>query len=271
MTDTAITPTTGSLAFTGSDAEFINSGDMVLVLTGFAPLVLIQPTAIPGAGSLTFAGFAPTRPIGIHFTSFAPSAEITHSKSPGTVSLGITGKIPQAVISNPPNITVAPETTSLGLSGQSITLNFSIFPATASLSITGSTAYASKAIVMPQNESGAPESNTPLGFIGKIPTPILSGTLPRIGTMIENANATPGDANAYNICDRTGFKVKPGRLVKDGYGHMVRKESVEPKNIQDLAKSHKAEQQKGALRPEPVGNEIFVEDAYPSGVTTDDL
>jgi hypothetical protein len=70
-----------------------------------------------------------------------------------------------------------------------------------------------------------------------------------VDTAITNSTATEDTSNRYNICQRTGFKVKPGSLMKEWNGALVRSDSYEPRNIQDFVKG-KAESLTGAIRPE---------------------
>ena len=99
----------------------------------------------------------------------------------------------------------------------------------------------------------------------------LSSTAPTInvgnsGTSITNASATTDDGK-YEICDRSGFKAKPGELVREWDGHFVLPQFYEPRNMQDFVKS-RPERQEGSIRPE---TELFVDDVYPNGVSASDL
>jgi hypothetical protein len=78
-----------------------------------------------------------------------------------------------------------------------------------------------------------------------------------------NTTATEDSENRYNICQRTGFKIKPGQLVTEWDGVKVRADSWEPRNLQDLVRV-RAEELHGAYRPEPtdqfIANSIAPED-----------
>ncbi len=87
------------------------------------------------------------------------------------------------------------------------------------------------------------------------------------GTPITNSNATTDVPNRYNICDLSGFRAKPGELIRTWNGLMVLPEFWEPRNDQDFVRSV-PEHQTGATRPEPIGNETFLADGE---VTADDL
>ena len=82
-------------------------------------------------------------------------------------------------------------------------------------------------------------------------------------TEITNTNATTDVPTNYEICERTGFRVKPGTLVKEWDGVMVRPESYEPRHPQDFVRS-RPEAQRGSVRPEQTDQ--FIDDLYPSGV-----
>ena len=74
------------------------------------------------------------------------------------------------------------------------------------------------------------------------------------GTPITNSTASAtGNPVNYEICDRSGFKVLPGTLVKDGYGNMVRPESYEGRHPQERIRSV-SEKQTGSIRPEADDN-----------------
>jgi len=91
------------------------------------------------------------------------------------------------------------------------------------------------------------------------------------GTVIENTNATTDSGNRYEICDVSGFKCKPGELVKQWNGLWVHPDYWTPRNDQDFVRSTKNLRSTGPLRPEPVGSETFVDSLYPDGVSSDDL
>ena len=79
------------------------------------------------------------------------------------------------------------------------------------------------------------------------------------GALITNADATSDVPSNYVICDRSGFRVKPGELMKDGYGWMVRSRSWEPKHPQDFVRA-RAEKLEGSKRPEQTDRFIGVDE-----------
>ena len=85
--------------------------------------------------------------------------------------------------------------------------------------------------------------------------------------VIVNADAEEYPSN-YEICDRTGFKLRRGELVAEWTGLKVRPESWERRNVQDFVRGV-GDDQVGSPRPEQADR--FVYDEYPDGVTADDL
>ena len=71
------------------------------------------------------------------------------------------------------------------------------------------------------------------------------------GLEVVNTGASLDTGNRFNVCQRTGFRVKAGGLMKEQYGAWVRPESYERPNPLDLGVRVKAESLTGALRPEP--------------------
>ena len=78
-----------------------------------------------------------------------------------------------------------------------------------------------------------------------------------------NSDATTSVPNHYEICDRTGFRVRPGTLVKEWNGLMVRPESYEARHPQDFVRS-RSDKQTGSVRPEQ--SDRFISTLYPNGV-----
>ena len=93
-------------------------------------------------------------------------------------------------------------------------------------------------------------------------------SLPDVGTAIENLTATTDAGNRYEICDRSGFRAKPGQLKETWDGLMVLPQFWEPRNYQDLIET-RPEEQRGPERPEPIGSETFIDPDNP--VSIDDL
>jgi hypothetical protein len=64
----------------------------------------------------------------------------------------------------------------------------------------------------------------------------------------QNTN-TISVASNYEICDRTGFRVPVGELVKEWNGSMVRRKSWEARHPQDFVRG-RPEHPRGSPRPE---------------------
>ena len=78
-------------------------------------------------------------------------------------------------------------------------------------------------------------------------------------TDITNDNATTDGVNRYNVCQRSGFRAKPGELVRDGYGAMVLPEYAESRHPQDAVRSTGPDEpNRGAIRPDDTGRELFI-------------
>ena len=88
-------------------------------------------------------------------------------------------------------------------------------------------------------------------------------------TEITNDTATEDTGNRYEVCALSGFRAKPGQLIRRWDGFWVLPKFFEPRNEQDLLRA-KSENQHGSIRPEP-STDQFISDLYPSGVSTDDL
>ncbi len=75
------------------------------------------------------------------------------------------------------------------------------------------------------------------------------------------------DKSNFVICDRSGFKAKPGELRPTWDGKLVLDEFWEPRHPQDRTRKVTPERQRGAIRPEDVNNPTFITDE----ITIDDL
>ena len=67
--------------------------------------------------------------------------------------------------------------------------------------------------------------------------------------MADDKHYVPGDF--YRICDRTGFKIRSGKTKKEWNGRIVRKESWEPRQPQDLVRGIADYQAVPEPRPRP--------------------
>ncbi len=84
------------------------------------------------------------------------------------------------------------------------------------------------------------------------------------GTTIENSGATPYWNNSYNICQRSGKKVKPGTLVVEWTGLKVHPDYLDIRSEQDFVRV-RAEKLTGSVRPEAANKFIT------TAISADDL
>jgi hypothetical protein len=99
---------------------------------------------------------------------------------------------------------------------------------------------------------------------------IIIGPVREFGTFILNP-----DAEIYTgrseICARTGFKQKAGRVAPDAYNVETRADSADKRHWADIPHKVKRELHRGSPRPDDSGGkETFIEDAYPNGVNPED-
>ena len=73
----------------------------------------------------------------------------------------------------------------------------------------------------------------------------------------ENPQAGEDSGNRYNVCQISGFKVRPNELMTQWDNALVRPESYSRRNEQDFVRVH-AELLQGAIRPEP--EDVFVDE-----------
>jgi len=255
--DPALGTAVASLSVT--DAEFINSGDMRLIITGYAPQLVGGSSGItvePGSGSLGLSEASPSRAYGLQLVG--GQVTLAEALNPATDTLSLVGRGIQIDVASP--LSPAPPRGQLNISSAAITnilVNNVADVPTGSVSITGRSATTKTDIA---------QGIVQLRLTGAAPT-VSGGGLPKIGTPIENANATQYTGRD-NICDRTGFRALPGELVKDAYGNMVLKRYRDSRHPQEFVRST-PERRHGPKRRE--SEPEFIDDLYPGGVTSDDL
>ena len=86
------------------------------------------------------------------------------------------------------------------------------------------------------------------------------------GTPITNSNATTDAPNSFEVDQLSGFKVKRGTLIKNGYGYWVHPDRYEGKHPSDFGPRGVDENLRGSIRPE--GQDIFLST---NEVTVEDL
>ena len=263
-------PGKGSITLTGNDKLFWNSGDQRLLFSSSAPTLKYKNADVfPDAGSITITEQTPVRGVGLITQGLIPTLGLDIVKYPTEGSITITELQPDRYVEEPPQqkrlvpiggITLTGSTPDPGPRESR--------PTVGSLSISGKQPLKSfNVIQIPALQDDESQILPYVVFTGNQPT--VFGTAFG-GTAIENNDAVEDTKNRYNICDVSGFKAKPGELVRRWDGMWVLPEFNEPRNQQDFAYS-RSEKQRGAKRPEPVGSETMVSDLYPNGVTSDDL
>ena len=88
------------------------------------------------------------------------------------------------------------------------------------------------------------------------------------GTDITNPSATVTSSN-YEICQRSGFRVPAGSLVREWDGRKVREESYEARHDLDRVRTRALNRPRGTPAPEP--QDQFIENLYPNGVSAGSL
>ena len=92
-----------------------------------------------------------------------------------------------------------------------------------------------------------------LGFVVKEDNHLNVGHI-----LLEDVPVNAENKSNFEICDRSGFKAKRWELRSTWDGLMVLDEFWETRHPQDTIKKVSPEEQHGAIRPEPVGDETFI-------------
>ena len=269
--ETVLAGNPDALAITGEDKIFFNSGDMRLILVGLPPAIIPPPAPI--TGSFAFTGEVPTRGVGLLTTGQQPVVRI-HEIVPAVIGAIQLSTLSPQILEKPP-IKAAPETTALSISSDAATLPIAR-PTSGSIALSGLAATIAdlSTVIIPPNRDKTGEEFGDIAptLITSSFAPTLSfefvGGKPGDGTLILNPDATTDSLNRYNICSRTGYRMRPNTLIKDAYGEFVRPESADTRHPQERVKSQ-PESQRGALRPEPIGDETFIDSDDP--VLAEDL
>jgi hypothetical protein len=86
--------------------------------------------------------------------------------------------------------------------------------------------------------------------------------VPSSSFTVDNPGAGVGDTDAdnrYTVCARSGFKARPGELVQESYTKLwVLPEFSEPAHPSIYVRSRPEQLNRGALRPDDTGIELFV-------------
>ena len=276
-----VKPTTRSVTLS-SIGPVINPGNETvtagnpdaLVTTGNTPLLGIGIPAPVGAATITPQ--SPALWVGLQINAetegnTTPTVLVSLRALPTTVAVSFSSDEVERAIGNPNAITRPTPVGSNTLTGQAPGLKYQLDLGNPDALVTTGQTPLSRWGIIPAVKSVALAGQTPVTIVeqtsGK-PTVII-GIGQERGTLIENTNAVPDDAK-YNVCDESGWKAKPSELVPTWDGLLVLPEFHTPKHPLLNERSRGAERQRGALRREPIGDERFIEDAYPDGVDADE-
>ena len=246
--------------------------DYPAIISGLTPDAIIAGVEYPGVGAAAIDGLQPQiiekpgalrvspQDVPATISGLAPEASVSGGAFPG-VGAAELGGLQLTVIQIAPTKKVSPQDGALATSGKQL-----------GDILTGLKVPAG-ALTLVETNAGIGLQPRPgyqyLAIAGRVPTAELSGTKALIGTIIENTNATTDVPTNYQICDITGFKVAVDEpFVKDWRGYYSRKKSHTERHPQDFVKGV-PENRHGSESPEP--EDEFIDDLYPSGVTTDDL
>lgn len=227
--------------------------------------------------------------------TFVPDSTITitNGAAPETGGKGITAYQPTVQVDENINVAVGPPTTLAANPFDVLAANnVAIEPATRYLGITPAQPIAGRgeqvAQIRPDDLqkyaysatiSGTQVSDIKQESVGEISidayTPSVAGRSavrlppPTFGGDYSIVNLLAGKyPSSYEICDRTGFRVRHGDLREEWTGAMVRERSWERRNIQEFVRGV-GDEQEGSPRPEQSDEYVF--DRYPTGVTANDL
>jgi hypothetical protein len=244
--------------------------------------------ADPNADSLAITTYSvtldtayPVAADSLALTTYAPSLKRADVLPVSADSLQTTGYAPSLIL----DYVVSPAAGSLAITtyAASVASDTGIAVAAASLQITGYAPSLKFAYVLDVGADGLQITGNSISvlqsdFLPDVASLTISSSAPSLrididyGVSITNPSATTNVPVNYQIDDRTGFKVKvKDALVKEYTGHLVRPESLDIRSEQEFVRSKRKENQRGPVRPEPVGNERFIEDEYPNGVDSEDL
>jgi hypothetical protein len=259
-----------------------------LNITTYAPSLQFAWVADPNADSLAITTYSvtldtayPVAADSLALTTYAPSLKRADVLPVSADSLQTTGYAPSLIL----DYVVSPAADSLAITtyAASVASDTGIAVAAASLQITGYAPSLKFAYVLDVGADGLQITGNSISvlqsdFLPDVASLTISSSAPSLrididyGVSITNPTATTNVPVNYQIDDRTGFKVKvKDALVKEYTGHLVRPESLDIRSEQEFVRSKRKENQRGPVRPEPVGNERFIEDEYPNGVDSEDL
>jgi len=242
-----------------------------LALSGKVPT--LAHAVLPPSKSLVLTEYNAARWAGLWVEGYAPFAAGATVVAPAVGSLALSGKVPDRAVDDPAAQVRIPQTKPVTLSGVAPVgaVSHVALPTTLALTAQGRLTKIDD-VVFPERGRVRAIGSTPIADRpGGEVVVVIEGPF-NYGTFIRNRNATEDSKNRYTIDERTGFKVKVRKgypLVEDYTGIHTRPESADAPEFQDRVRQTKTRYKQGAIRPEPVGNEIFIDPNNP--VDPDDL
>ena len=267
----AVVPSTGTLTVNGTQVgqHTVKPTLRTVSLAGAAPSLSFQVS--PQVKALSLDGQSAARFTGLWLEGFAPLAKGGTVVSPTVGDCTLSGKVPDVAVDAPASQVRIPQKGGLTLAGAAPVGAGShiVLPTTAALTAFGRLTFIND-VVFPGAGSVAATGFAPIpDSPGGEVIVIISGPFEQ-GTLIRNLNAGPDAENRYTIDERTGFKVKVRKgypLAEEWTGiHTV---DPDPPEFQLRVQQTKTRYKQGAIRPEPVGNELFIDPDNP--VEPDDL
>jgi hypothetical protein len=271
---------TGSVTFNGRGADGgvdvsgqpdAGSGWGVgLATQGYAPVIAGNPRALPGAGSVSIDEQTPVRKKGLFFESDAVTL------LEGSISPTLTGSI--SFGSEAPDVfgpeTVSPNTDLLVTTGVLPSLGREILAGVPdALSTAGAAPVVRRSSDTPTVGGVSLTGYAPIiDFSDFAPVVVISPIVGNRGTLIVNNDAGP-EASHYEICDRTGWKMKVTKrqLQEQWDGLLVNPDFYDLRHPVLDGTKVSIEKRSGAERPDDTNRERWVDEEYPDGVDSDDL
>ena len=260
-------PGTGSLAI-GEESPVVNQPISLasLALSTSAPSV--NRGVFPTTVSVGLSGELTERRTGLKLESSEPSLQFGLSNIVPTSAVTLDSSPPGALVEAPGDTVRSPSTGALNMGESTPEFGYSLVVPVGALSVAGQTpsvdpvVYPLRGVMQLIGQTVLPDDGE-----GK-PTVEIGGPF-EPGTFILNP-----DAEIYTgkseICSRTGFKQKVGRVAPDAYNVEAREDSRDKFHPADIPHKVKRELHRGSPRPDDSGKETFIEDAFPNGVNPED-
>jgi hypothetical protein len=236
-----------------------------LAISSDAP-TLAFTTDVIGTAALDIDEQLTERWTGLKLQSDAVSLQFGIASPTLTKAVGITGHASQVINQPAGDTTRVPSTAALNIAESVPTFGWSKTVPLGTLSFSGK---------VPNTDPVAYPARATLGVIGQdiqvpertgIPGVIIEGPF-NYGTFIRNLDAT-FDEGKYEVCSRSGFKQKVGRVGPDAYNVEAREDSRDKFHPADIPHKTRRELHRGSPRPDDSGKELFIDPDNP--VSPDD-